>query len=129
MKLIGVDYGEKRIGLSVGDTDGKTAVPWETIDAVARPIDFIEEMVRGHGAGKVIVGLPIGLDGKEGPAAARVRLFVKELEARLRVPVETADERMTSKLADRMKNVYGKQFDRDALAAAAILQSYLDRSD
>lgn len=127
MKLIGVDYGEKRIGLAVGDTDGKMAVPWETIDAAARPIDFIEEMVRGQGAGKVIVGMPVGLDGKEGSAAEHVRQFVKDLEARLRVPVETMDERMTSKLADRMKSVYGKQFDRDALAAAAILQSYLDR--
>lgn len=127
MKLIGIDYGEKHIGLALGDTDGKTAVPWETIDAAARPVDFIEEMVRGHGAEKVVVGLPIRLDGNEGPVAVRVRLFVKDLEARLRVPVETMDERMTSKLADRMKNVYGKQFDRDALAAAEILQSYLDR--
>lgn len=126
MKLIGVDYGEKRIGLAVGETEGATAVPWETVEAT-RAVVFIEKMVRGQDAGKVIVGLPVGLDGKEGPAAARVRLFVKDLEARLPVPVETVDERMTSKLADRMKGVYGKQFDRDALAAAAILQSYLDR--
>jgi len=123
MKILGIDYGEKRIGLALGDTESRVAAPWKTVENR----DEIIRAVSEEEAGAIVVGMPLTMKGEEGPQAKEVRRFVEELRKDVRIPIETVDERMTSKLADRFAEAYGHQFDRDAVSAAAILQTYLDR--
>lgn len=129
MKILGFDYGEKRIGVAVGEAPGP-AVPLMTL-TIASADDAVRQVVRlahDEHAGLVVVGLPLLMSGERGPQAARVSDFVERLRRELDITVETVDERLTSKLADRVRDVYGKNVSRDALAAAAILETYFDRS-
>lgn len=122
MKLLGIDYGSKRIGLALGDTETRMAAPWKTVesrDDVVRAV--LEEQV-----GMIVVGLPLTMKGEEGPQAKEVQDFVEVLKERVAIPIETVDERLTSQFADRFAAAFGPHFDRDAVSAAAILQTYLD---
>ena len=123
MKLLGIDYGEKHIGLALGETEVGMAAPWKTVENRDEIIGTVSE----EEVGMIVVGLPLTLKGEEGPQAQEVRVFVEDLKKKITVPIETIDERLTSQLADRFAAAYGHQFDRDAVSAAAILQTFLDR--
>lgn len=128
MKIIAFDFGEKRIGAAVGDTESRVAVPLTTL-TVASDDDAVRQvvrLVRDEQAALVVVGLPLLMSGARGPQAERVSDFVERLRQELGVTVETVDERLTSKLADSVRDLYGKNVTRDALAAAAILETYLE---
>lgn len=130
MKIIALDYGEKRIGVAIGDTETRVAAPLRSLDA-SNSADFLSELshvISAEDVQKVVVGLPLTMRGEQSSLTVRVTAFVAELRTRLAVPIETVDERLTSKLADRVKELYGKSFDRDALAAAAILETYFERA-
>lgn len=123
MKVLGIDYGEKRIGLALGDTESRVAAPWKTVENR----DEIIGAASAEEVGAIVVGLPLTLKGEEGPQAKDVRGFIEGLKNKVAVIIETIDERLTSQLADRFAEAYGHQFDRDAVSAAAILQTYLDQ--
>jgi putative Holliday junction resolvase len=136
MRALGLDLGSKRIGVAVSDDDGRVATPIDTIirSRAGRGVDHqaVAGLVEEWDAGVVVVGLPLSLDGSEGPAARAVRDEVVELEADLTVPVETIDERFTTVTADqqlRQQGVRGKSRTAviDRAAAAVLLQSWLDR--
>ena len=122
MKAIALDYGKKRIGVAVGDMESRVATPLTTLDAN----DDIARFLRDEQAEVVVVGMPLTMRGERGPQAVRVLAFVTHLKKELNVPIETVDERFSSQLADRVRDVYGKKVSRDALAAAAILETYFD---
>jgi putative holliday junction resolvase len=124
LRVLALDYGTARCGCAISDPSGTLVRPLGSIE----PPDpaAIAELAAGEGAEKVIVGLPRTLAGEEGEQAELTRRFVAELSQLLDVPVETYDERLTTRMADRSARE-GARADRDSLAAAHLLESYLMR--
>ena len=138
MRVVGLDLGERRIGVAVSDTSGTLARPLTTIergssdaDAVERLHAVIAELAAEEGVSSVVVGLPTRLDGSSNRQTARVGTMVTLLSARLTIPVVTADERLSSREAEERLSIREKDWRKrkaklDAAAAAVILQDYLD---
>ena len=120
--MLALDHGTVRIGAALSDPSGTLAAPLPVIEP-PEP-SAVSEIVAEHGVERVVVGLPIHLSGEEGSQAALARTFCGELEAMLDVPVETYDERLTSRMADASRRA-GAGAARDSLAAAHLLESYL----
>ncbi len=122
--MLALDYGTARCGCAISDPTGTLARPLETVE----PPDpgAIAELAAREGAERVIVGLPTTLGGEEGEQARLSREFAEELAGSLDVPVETYDERLTTRMANRSARE-GARADRDSLAAAHLLESYLER--
>ncbi len=136
-RVIGLDLGDRRVGVAVCDAGRTVATPSETLTRVGnRPVehDRIAEIVSRTGATVVVVGLPLSLDGSVGPAARKVLSEVKALRRRLGpegVTVETHDERNSTTTASHSLAAAGVDSRRgravvDQVAAAVILQSWLD---
>ena len=133
MRILAIDIGDRRIGVAVSDPTGLLARPFTIIQRkdAGHDIQAISELVREHGAGRVIAGLPLSLDGNAGPQAEKVRRFVDKLTTSLNIPVELRDERFSTAAVheQRLEAGAGKKKRRapdDAEAAAVILQGYLD---
>ncbi len=131
MRVLGIDWGEARLGFAVSDETGTLASPYKVVandgDALAAVIRAAAEV----GAEEVVVGLPLTLAGDEGPAAGTVRAFARDLEGRVAIPVKLVDERLTTKAAEDKLRAAGMRSGKikktaDAAAAALILQTYLD---
>ena len=123
------DPGSKRIGVAVSDALRIVASPLTVVDA-GDPWEEIERLLDEYRPGVLVVGLPVGLDGSEGPAAERARAFGRELDERTDVPVEYVDERNTTTEAEAALIEGGvRRRDRkqtvDKVAAAVILRHYL----
>lgn len=130
-RVLGVDYGTKRVGLALSDTLGITASPLAT---VPRPdvVDEVKNLVKEMDVGTIVVGLPTGLSGDEGVSASEARKLADELGIAAGVDVVLVDERYTSRLAeDALLESGMKRRKRresvDKVAAAIILQDYLDK--
>jgi putative holliday junction resolvase len=127
MRVLALDHGTARCGCAISDPTGTLARPLPVIE----PPDprVVAELVAEHGAQRVIIGLPLGLSGREGAQAALCRRFRDEVAALVDVPVETYDERLTTRMAQRTARS-GAAAAEDSLAAAHLLESYLQsRSD
>ena len=135
-RIIGIDYGRKRIGIAVSDPLRIFASPLETVQS-AKIIEYLKSYSAGERIVRFVVGYPINMNGKPSEAAADVDIFLKQLaKAFPDVPVTLEDERFTSVLAHRAMIDGGmKASDRrdkasvDKISAAIILQGYLDRTD
>jgi putative Holliday junction resolvase len=134
MRYLAIDLGAKRTGLAVGDSIIGLVQPLRVLDVPRGPLllDALAKAIDDVGPNRLVIGLPINMDGSEGPAAASVRALAAELEARTRVPVDVQDERLTSFAAEAHLDRSGrthkeKKEIRDALAAAEILRDYLRR--
>lgn len=137
MRVLGLDFGARRIGVALSDPTGTIASPLETVQrrkGKRPPLGRLEEMARAHAAERLVVGLPLDLQGNETEWCAEVRTAGDELARRLALPVEYVDERLTSVRAERAVRALGlrktqrEEKERvDAAAAALILQSWLDR--
>jgi putative holliday junction resolvase len=122
-RVLGLDYGTARCGCAISDPTGTVVRP---LSAVEPPdASAIAELVSEHGADLVVVGLPKTLRGEEGDQARLSRAFALELSELLDVPVETYDERLTTRMAERSARE-GARADPDSLAAAHLLESYLE---
>ena len=136
--MIGLDLGERRIGVAVSDASGTLARPLKTIersgsdaDAVEQLHTLITEVAADAGIASVVVGLPSRLDGSPSPQTLRIGQMVSLLAARLTVPVFTQDERLSSYEAEQRLSLREKDWRKrkkqlDAAAAAVILQDFLD---
>ena len=140
-RILAIDPGEKRIGVAAADLRTRVALPLTTIEAGADPVEAVARLAEAEGAEAIVVGLALSLSGALGPQAQRAQSLADALARRLDVPVHTWDERLTSvealrrssgqaqrrlprdKRAPRGKRRRG---DVDALAAAIILQAFLD---
>jgi len=129
--VLALDYGAARCGCAISDPTGILARPLPVIE----PPDprAVAELVAEHGVELIVVGLPVGLRGDEGAQAGIVRGFRDEVANLVEIPVETYDERLTTKLAERTARS-GASAAEDSIAAAHILESYLqsrspDRED
>jgi len=122
MRVLALDHGTARIGCAISDPSGTLATPLPVIEPPeARSV---VELVAKYEVERVIVGLPLHLSGEEGSQAALARTFGKELEGLLEIPVETYDERLTTRMAEASKRE-GAAAPPDSLAAAHLLQAYL----
>ncbi len=131
-RILAIDHGSKRIGFALSDELGWTAQPLETFYRRNPDADIrhIQDLVREHEVGQVLVGMPFRLDGESGPAAKVVEAFIQLLEPALSVPVITWDERMTTCAAEDLLIAadVGRRKRKgivDRIAAAILLQSYL----
>lgn len=127
IRLLGIDYGEKRIGLALADKETGLAVPLEIVENKGSDFVFkkLNDICRNEDVKKIIVGMPVSLSGKEGKKAEEVRHFVNWLKDNVLADVETEDERLSSKMVDSLAK--DKKKPKDAVSAMIILQSYLDK--
>lgn len=123
MKVLALDYGAARTGVAVSDATGTLARPLEVVERASSPtgLQRIGELVRQEGVERIVVGMPLTLRGERGPQAAETGSFVEALRVEVAVPVETFDERFTTRLAEQT----GAGSDEDAVAAAHLLTGYL----
>ena len=133
MRLLGLDVGDKRIGIALSDESATIAGGLPTLACVGprKDLKAIAELCRRHEVSEVVVGLPRRLDGELGPQAEKVLRFVEDLRPVVKLPVVTWDERFTSVLATRALIEGGvSRRDRrevvDKVSATLILQGYLD---
>ena len=134
MRTLGVDLGRVRIGLALADDVLRTARPLRVVERRAEGADLaaIAEAAREYEVERVVLGLPLNMDGSEGPSARLARAFAPKLEAALGVPVELFDERLSTfeaetRLRDQGFSAKDRRSRVDAEAAAVILQGWLER--
>ena len=133
-RIIGIDYGRKRVGVAVSDPLGIFASALETVHS-AKIIDYLKNYAQNENVVRFVVGYPVNMNGMPSEAAKDIDIFLKHLKAAVpETPVDLEDERFTSVLAHRAMIDGGmKKQDRmkkesvDKISAAIILQSYLDR--
>jgi putative Holliday junction resolvase len=133
MRILAIDHGTKRMGIALSDELKMIAQPLEYIPAepFAAFLERLKEILREKEVELILVGMPRNMDGSYGPAAIKVQEFVTALKDAITLPVRTWDERLTSAQANRLMiqgNVRREKRKEkvDAMAAAILLQSYLD---
>lgn len=139
MRALGIDYGERRIGLALSDLTGLLASPWKTlandrdVGAAARRLaDEAGQLLReSEGLGVIVIGLPRRLSGDANEQTGRVQQLAGMIAEAIDVPVRLQDERLTSHAADELLSRRERDWKKrkrrlDAVAAAIILQDYLD---
>jgi putative holliday junction resolvase len=122
LRVLALDHGTVRIGAAICDPTGTLCTPLPVIEP-PEP-SGVATLVREREVERIVVGLPIHLSGAEGSQAALARTFADELSALLDVPVDTYDERLTSRMADATRRA-GAKAARDSLAAVHLLEDYL----
>ncbi len=134
MRLVGLDYGQKRIGIAVSDSEGRMALPVESFKRtkdLKRDMRRLAKLIEEYEPAKVVVGNPVALSGWSGPSADAVRRFISDLSLEVDAEIVLQDERFSTMEASRRlreANVSAKAQRQviDATAAAVILQQYLD---
>jgi putative Holliday junction resolvase len=139
MRVLGIDFGARRIGLALSDATGTLATPWRMVTPRASPEETareigveVERLAAGEdGLAAIVIGWPRRLDGSANEQTGRVEAFMRALASRVNVPVVLQDERLSSHEADARLAVRERDWRRrkarlDAAAAAVILQDYLD---
>ena len=132
--VLGLDLGSRRIGLAVSDPEGRIAFPAGVLARQGREKDLaaLRKLVREREVSRIVVGLPIHMDGRSGPEAEAARAFSSALAEATGVPVELLDERWTSVEAERSLREIGKTGSRrraavDTVAATILLRTWLER--
>jgi len=130
MRVLALDYGSARCGCALSDPTGTIVTPIETVlrPATKRGLAELRQLVREREVDRVIVGLPLSLDGADTEQTRQTRRFARQLSVRLgeEVPVEMHDERFTTRIAQRMEAVGGSfKASEDSRAAAHLLESWL----
>jgi putative holliday junction resolvase len=133
MRYLAIDYGSRRIGLAICDAEETIASPLAVLNGAKGVLPEVARIIETEGVGAIVMGLPLNMDGTEGPQAKLVRTFAKGLEAYIELPIHFQDERLSSFAAEEKLEVAdftrGKKRARlDAVAAAEILQSFLERT-
>ncbi len=131
MRALGIDLGERRIGLAISDADGNLAGPLKVINHTGGEIEEILRIIGSEGVEIVVVGLPLNMDGSLGEQGEKAQAYARQLQERARMPVELWDERLSTFEAERKLRESGKKGPKlkkalDKWAAAVILQDFLD---
>ncbi len=133
MRILAIDYGEKRLGLAISDPTGTIALGLPTLARIAKTSHFqkLTELVEREQVEEVVVGFPRNMNGTIGDMARAAKTFADSLRSHLRVPVSLWDERLTTKSAERSLVDAGVTFRKrksriDMVAAQILLQSYLE---
>ncbi len=139
MRIMGLDYGDKTVGVAISDELLITAQPIETIERersnkLRKTYQRIEALITEYGVEKIVIGKPLKQDGTEGARVEMTRAFEEELARRTGLEIIEVDERYTTSEADRILEETGVAHSArkkyiDKMAAAIILQNYLDMQD
>ena len=130
MKILGLDIGEKRIGIAISDRDEKLSAPYGIIKNDCNFKPNIEKIISEYHIKKIVIGMPYTLRGDIGPQARKVIEFVKDNINFENVDIDYFDERFTSSIPEyNIKKSNRKKKDIDKLSAAIILQDYLDKNN
>lgn len=128
-KFLAIDYGLKRIGIAIGDSQSRLALPYKIIENKNKNfiLSELKNIITDEQIDKIVIGMPYGLAGKkeDNPMMKKIKLFSNFLKDNLGIGIISEDERYTSRLADNLLKG-GKNKKRDDVAASLILQSYLD---
>ena len=133
MRILGIDFLDIYIGLAISDRLMLTSQPLELYLSKNKKDDkkYFEELVKKHEISKIVIGLPLQMDGEMGDQAKKVKHFAERIEAQLGLPVVLWDERLTTKqamhiLAEQGASIAKKKLAKDKLSAAIILSGYLE---
>ena len=133
MRILAIDYGQKRIGLAVSDPLGLTAQGLETLPNLNKQqvMAALLKICKDQQVSEIVIGLPVNMNGSHGPKAAEIMDLIPVIEKELNLPIKTWDERLTSRAAGRLMVEQGLSRERqkaasDRLAATMILQMYLE---
>ncbi len=131
-RILGLDLGSKRVGLAVSDSEARIAFPAGVLERRGRKqdLDALRALCAERGVGEIVVGLPIHLSGRKGPAALAAADFARALAETTGLPVALQDERWTTREAERALDDLGQRRERqrgrlDEVAATLILRTYL----
>ena len=124
MKVLALDYGSARTGVAVSDPTGTLARPLEVVENASAPagLRHLADLVEREGVEQIVVGLPVTLRGERGAQAEETEAFMSALRGITEVPIESFDERFTTKLAELQPS----EAPPDAVAAAHLLSTYLE---
>lgn len=135
MRILGLDYGSKTVGVAMTDALGMTVQPYKTIQRdreskIRQTLSEIAEIVEQYQIEKIVMGLPLNMDDTEGDRAAKTRDFAEKLKLRVAVPIEFTDERLTTMEAEEILDQSGIPRSEqkkviDQVAAQLILEQYL----
>lgn len=133
-RIAAIDFGLKRIGIALSDLSQTLASPFKVVEGGRKAVENVVCALQNQPLAKIIVGLPLLLNGKEGDMAAAVRAFAKALETALNIPILLIDERLSSAQAEkRLKESSFNRKERsskiDTAAATLLLQQYLDHPE
>lgn len=133
MRILAIDFGDKRIGLAISDPLGYTAQGLTTLPNTGKKAFFeaLSKLCAEREVGEIVFGLPVNMNGTMGPKAQQVMGLVAEIEEKMKLPVKTWDERLSSRQVTRVMIEGGLSREKqrktsDQLAAIVILQSYLE---
>ena len=133
MRIVGIDFGERRIGVAAADDRTRLAIPLTTAEVRGDPVDELVLIAAEQRADEIVFGLPLSLTGAEGPQSQHIREVVAALSERISIPIRLHDERLTTRQAERssprkkgVSRAKAGSPGRDAVAAAILLQAYLD---
>jgi putative Holliday junction resolvase len=136
MRYLAIDLGDKRTGIASGDDETGFIAPLEVLETPRGPLllDAVIMAISKHAPQAIVLGLPLNMDGTEGPATKIVREFGSAIAARCSLPIHYQDERLTSHAAEQHLNQSRRTHKqkkelRDALAAVEILRDYLDNTN
>ncbi|MGI8403543.1 MAG: Holliday junction resolvase RuvX [Thermomicrobiales bacterium] len=130
-RMLGLDMGSVRIGVAISDELGMIASPLKLVLRAGPVVQDVQKLLREYDVARLVVGLPVGMSGREGPQAAEVRSYTESIAGAFDLPLEYWDERMTTSIAHQYLSANKTKRDKrkqqvDAIAAAVMLQSYLD---
>jgi putative holliday junction resolvase len=132
MRYLAIDYGTKRTGLAICDPSETIVSPLEVVRTGKGLLQKLSDVIKKENVEAIVIGLPLNMDDSQGPQTKIVLTFAEKIKASMDIPVHLQDERLSSfaaeeKLADA--GFYGRQKKRrlDAIAAAEILQAFLNR--
>lgn len=126
MKILAIDAGSRYAGLALADDRIKIALPYKVLEIKNQDVLFeeLKEIVKQEKIEKIVVGQPIGLSGRQTKQTEIINQFIKEVKEQIKLPVIVIDERLTSKMADKLLS---DNKENHAVAASIILQNYLDK--
>ena len=131
MRALGLDVGDRRIGLALSDPTGLLASPYGVVERGPSDIADILRVAEENEVSEIVVGLPLSMSGASGAQAGKVRAFIRDMKSETDLPIRTVDERLSTVQAEGMLRQSGRRRQRDrgqldSAAAAVILQAHLD---
>lgn len=129
MRILGIDYGDKKIGLAFGDSEARVAVPLDVVPNMGEgTIQTFARRVKSEDIDLIVIGVPLSTGGHHSSAQLdKTRAFIQKLTALVSVPVVEEDESFTTAESIRLQREEGAEADEDALAAMLIVQAYMDQ--
>ncbi len=126
-RILGIDYGTKRLGFALGDPLTGIAVPLDIVELDGRdPVEIVSRMVKEDGYDQIVIGTPRTVDGEPTRMSESVDIFAKHVGAMTDVNVTLVSEHLTSKISDQLSDEVGSRRHDDALAAMLIVQEFLN---